>query len=122
MRIVHPLRSFALLAVLTLLTGCQTAKYSKLRVTNHRGEFISEWVARGKVTATDRGYLITAVERHSAPPLPVTTYYPDGWRTNVVGPHILRWRCPKPLWLAELDGDVPPGAALDEGKAVMDYR
>ncbi len=106
---MNPLRFLPLLAALLFLTGCQTSqtstKFTKLRATNHRGELIAEWIARGRVRATENGYRITAVERLSAPPYPTLTTYPDGWRTNVVGPHIVRWRCPKPLWLAELDED-----------------
>lgn len=105
-RAVNSLCRLPLLAALVLVTGCQTTKFTKLRVTNHRGEMIAEWTAKGAVSATERGYRITAVERLSGPPYSTYTRYPDGWRTNAVGPHILRWRCQKPLWLAELDGDV----------------
>jgi hypothetical protein len=105
-RAVNSLSRLPLLAVLVLVTGCRTTEFTKLRVTNHRGELIAEWTAKGSISATERGYRITAVERLSGPPYSTYTRYPDGWRTNAVGPHILHWRCPKPLWLAELDGDV----------------
>jgi len=110
-RPVNPLRLLPLLAVLILVTGCQTltsrsSKFTKLRVTNHRGELVAEWIAKGAVSSTERGYNIRAVERLSGPPYSTLTKYPDGWRTSVVGPHIWRWRCAKPLWLAVLDGDV----------------
>lgn len=55
----------------------------------------------------ERGYEITAVERRSAPPYSMVNYYPDGWKTVVVGPHIHHWHCPEPRWLAEYNGEVP---------------
>lgn len=108
--IVHGVNFFRLLPLLAaalLLTGCANS-FTRFRVSNYRDEIIAEWVARGRVQPIERGYRITAVERISGPPYRTLTRYPDGWRTNVVGPHIWRWRCPKPLWLAELEGDAPP--------------
>lgn len=87
-----------LLALLPVLTGCQTT-YTQLRVTNPRGEIIADWVARGHVSHVETGYRITAVERTDGPPSRGTTRYPDGWRTTVVGPYIHRWPCAKPKWL-----------------------
>ena len=96
-------RLLLLLAALTLSAGCGSGRYTKLRVTNHRGEILAEWVARGCILPSEQGYRITAVERLSGPPHPVLSRYPDGWHTSVTGPHILHWRCGKPLWLYELE-------------------
>jgi hypothetical protein len=102
----HPvvnLSRFAwLLLTLPFLAGCETT-YTRLRVTNPRGELIADWVARGYVWRTEEGYRITALERTDGRPYPKTTYYPDGWRTTVVGPYVRRWRCAKPGWL---DGSI----------------
>ena len=96
-------RTILLLAALLLTAGCASHRYTRLRVTNHRGEVIAEWVARGAIHRSDRGYRITAVERESGEPYPLLSKYPDGWRTTVVGPHILRWRCGEPYWLYEIE-------------------
>lgn len=90
------------IAAALLLSACQT--YTKFRVTNYRGDLIAEWIAEGDVDRVGPGYKIKAVERTSGPPLSQTTYYPNGWRTTVAGPHIVRWRTSKPEWLRELDG------------------
>ncbi|MCE9610192.1 MAG: hypothetical protein K8R23_08275 [Chthoniobacter sp.] len=79
--------------------------YTKLRVTNHRGGVMSEWVARGKIKRTEAGYRITAVERRSAAPYAQLSKYPEGWRTTVTGPHIERWRCGQPYWLYEWESE-----------------
>ncbi len=95
------------LAALALLAGCETGhhetKYTKLRVTDEHDNLIAEWVAKGYLLRVDKGYRITAVERLSGPPHPILSKYPDGWRTTVTGPHILRWRCGEPYWLYERD-------------------
>lgn len=95
------------LAALLLVAGCATARhegrYTKLRVTDEEGNLVAEWVAKGYLLPVDRGYRITAIERISAPPHPVLSKYPDGWRTTVTGPHILHWRCGEPYWLYEQD-------------------
>ena len=91
-------RLLLLLAALVLTSGC-ASRYTKLRVTGHRGELLAEWVARGHIERVERGYRITAVERISGPPFSLLSKYPDGWRTTVTGPHILRWRCGQPYWL-----------------------
>ena len=90
-----------------LLCGCQNT-FTRFRVTNYRDELVAEWVARGFVEPLERGYGITAVERKSGPPYSQVTRYPDGWPTVVTGSHIQHWHCPKPQWLAEYDGDIPP--------------
>lgn len=97
-------------AAILLFGGCQTqTQFTRLRVTNYRDEIVSEWTAKGRVVPLGRGgYSITAVERTSSPPYRVYTRYPDGWPTTVQGPHIRSWRCGKPAWLAELDGDLLP--------------
>lgn len=98
-------RTLLLLAALCFTAGCASGfgahRFTKLRVTNHRGEFLAEWVTRGPVRRIDQGYRITAVERQSAPPHALLVKYPDGWKTTVTGPHILRWRCGQPHWLYE---------------------
>ena len=92
-----------LLAALPLLAGCET-HYTRLRVTNPRGELVSDWVARGPVWHTEAGYRVTAVERTEGCPFPSTARYPDGWQTIVAGANIHRWRCAKPAWLDDEDG------------------
>lgn len=83
-------------------------KFTRIRASNERDELVAEWVARGRIVPLERGgFRITAVERITAPPYPTVTHYPDGWRTSVQGAHIWHWGCPKPKWLAELEGDIP---------------
>ena len=98
-----------LLAVLCLTAGCASGsgsrRFTKLHVTDHRGAFLAEWVARGPVRRVEQGYRITAVERQSGPPHSLLTKYPDGWKTTVTGPHILRWRCGQPYWLYENESE-----------------
>ena len=98
-------RLLLLLAVLVLTAGCASRRYTKLRVTNPRGEILAEWVARGYILRSEQGYRITAVERLSGEPHPILSKYPDGWHTTVTGPHILHWRCGKPFWLYALEND-----------------
>ncbi|WP_157447622.1 hypothetical protein [Chthoniobacter flavus] len=103
---------FPILVAAAGLSACEHAPYghdtfTKLRVTNVRGELVAEWIARGYITPLERGYGIDAVERRTAPPFATVAHYPDGWRTTAVGPNIHHWRCPKPLWLAEYEGDAP---------------
>jgi hypothetical protein len=97
----------ALLALLLLTGGCATSfdpnRYTKLRVTDHHGDLIAEWVAKGYVMPVEKGYRITAVERLSGPRIPVYSRYPEGWRTTVTGPHITQWRCGEPTWLYALN-------------------
>ena len=87
-----------LLIALPLLAGCQT-QYTRLRITNPRGELIADWVARGPIWHVEDGLRITAVERTEGRPYPLTARYPDGWPTVVVGKNIHRWPCAKPAWL-----------------------
>jgi len=95
---VNLLRLTWLLLVLPLVGGCEST-YTELRVTNPRGELVSDWVARGFIWHIEEGWRITAVQRTDGPPYPKTTHYPDGWPTVVVGPYVHRWRCAKPAWL-----------------------
>jgi hypothetical protein len=99
----------ALLALLLLASGCATSshpnRYTKLRVTDHHGELIAEWVAKGYVMPVEKGYRITAVERLSGPRYPIYSRYPEGWLTTVTGPHIRSWRCGEPSWLYALNHD-----------------
>ena len=91
-----------LLVIGVFLAGCQTT-YTKFRVTNYRSELIADWIAEGGYSKVGTGYKIKAVERTSAPPYAQISRYPNGWRTTIDGPHIVYWRCGKPLWLYELD-------------------
>ena len=108
---MHPPATFRhvkllpLFAVVALLAGCQTP-YTKLTVTDHQGDRIAEWIAEGPVKKTEQGYGIKAVERTSRAPHAITNRYPNGWHTQVIGPNIVRQRVDKPLWLAEMDGEV----------------
>ena len=103
-----PLLAFALLA------GCETtkhdkdsdsAKYTKLTVTDPSGDPVSDWVAEGHVKKTDQGYEIMAVERHTAPPFPIHLQYPNARRSTVVGPNIVLEDIAKPDWLKKLDAE-----------------
>lgn len=93
------------LAAATLLAGCLSThpRYTRLRVTNPRGELIADWVAVGPITRVENGYRTTAVERTSGPPYSTLTRYPDGWPTTAVGPNISHWHCPAPDWLQEFE-------------------
>jgi len=97
----------SLFAVLAM-SGCQTprrqAEYTKFQVTNYRNELVATWIAEGPTRRVGDGFKIRAVERTSGPPYPENTRYPNGWKTTVAGPHIVYWRCGKPLWLYEMDG------------------
>ncbi|HEY3898994.1 MAG TPA: hypothetical protein VGM54_10300 [Chthoniobacter sp.] len=92
------------LMALPLLSGCET--YTELRVTNPRGELIADWIARGYIWKLEDGWRVTAVQRKDGPPYPKTTYYPDGWRTTVVGPYVHHWHCAKPAWLDDCNGQA----------------
>ena len=76
--------------------------------------------AKFVIEPLERGYGITAVERISGPPYSIVSHYPDGWPTVVTGPHIRHWHCPKPQWLAEYEGDLPPEAAAARKKKSAD--
>ena len=99
-------RLLSALAMLSLCAGCQTTRYTKLRATDYSDRLIAEWVAEGDIDKVENGYRITAVERLSGPPFMTLSKYPDGWRTTVTGPHIVRWRCGKPLWLYDLERGI----------------
>jgi hypothetical protein len=93
------------LAAVTALTGCQT-QYTKFTASDLEGRPIVEWIAEGSKRKTDQGYQIKAVERSTFGVDPVHTRYPNGWRTIVTGPTIIFEPTSKPLWLAEIDGEV----------------
>jgi hypothetical protein len=97
-----PLLTFA---AVTTFTGCQT-HYTRFTATNFEGTTHTEWIAEGGKQKVEQGYKIKAVERTTFGPDPVSTRYPNGWKTMVTGSTILFERVPKPLWLAELDGEV----------------
>ena len=106
-------RILALLVTVLLISGCSphserrvVAKksYYRVRVTNLRGELVSDWVAEGRPFRTERGYRFRAVERVSAPPYMMTTQYPHGRVTEVTGPNIVVTPASKPYWLFAMDG------------------
>jgi hypothetical protein len=102
---------------LALLAGCEAPsptgkiKYTKLTVTDVRGDLIAEWVAEGRVKKTDLGYDIQAVERKSGPPYSVSMRYPNRRFASVVGPNIVLEEVEKPDWVQKLDADVSPAVA-----------
>ncbi len=96
------LSPFVLAGFALALASCQTS-YTKFRVTNYRSDLVADWIAEGRYRKVGTGYEIKAVERTSGPPYMQMTRYPNGWRTTVDGPHIVFWRCGKPLWLHELE-------------------
>jgi hypothetical protein len=87
---------------IVLLTGCQTT-YHHVTVTNFDGEVVSEWVTEGPIRRNDQGYAVRAVERTVYGAHPVVRRFPNGWRTNIVGPNILREEVEKPDWLEAID-------------------
>jgi len=102
-----------------LLGGCESqlpadkthTKYTRLTVTDSRGEFTAEWVAEGRVKKTDQGYDIDAVERKSAPPFPQTIHYPNRNPSSVTGVNIILEEIEKPDWLKKLDAENSSEAA-----------
>ena len=105
---------YVLILAFAFLAGCETTKpdkdsspkkYTKFTVTDPSGDLIAEWIAEGHFKKSDQGYEIHAVERHSAPPYPVTNQYPNGRHATVVGPNIVLETIEKPEWLRKLDGD-----------------
>jgi hypothetical protein len=106
---VRPVKYVLLLAIV-LLAGCETAKhkkdvgkYTRLTITDPSGDLISEWIAEGHVKKTEQGYEIMAIERRTAPPYPITSQYPNGRRSTIVGPNIILEEIEKPRWLKKLD-------------------
>jgi hypothetical protein len=100
---------FLLPAAVLALSACQalplySSAYTHFRVTNYRGDLIADWVAEGSYRRFGDAYEIKAVERTSGPPLSQTTRYPNGWRTVINGPHIIRTPTGKPYWLYRIDG------------------
>lgn len=94
------------------------SKYTELTVTDMQGELVATWVAEGEVRPYQDGYLIKAVERRLPPPENLDLQYPNGRAATVVGVNIILQKVPKPLWLAELDGDVKPVTATSDRSAV----
>ncbi|RYD69364.1 MAG: hypothetical protein EOP84_28615 [Verrucomicrobiaceae bacterium] len=100
-----------LLLPLLLLSGCHGDRYrgvnrtySRVRITNPRGELISDYIAEGRVRSTERGYSFSAVERTTTMPYMMNVRYPRGRRIEVAGPNILVTRSGKPEWLYQVDG------------------
>ncbi len=113
-----PRVKYLLLLALALLAGCETTrtrknpdadnddrKYTRLTVTDLRGDIVSEWIAEGRVKKADQGYTIKAVERHTAPPDPTHSKYPNGRISTVAGQNIILEDVEKPGWLRKLDGE-----------------
>ena len=108
---------YLLLLAFALLAGCETTrtkndpdadsdrKYTKLTVTDLRGDIVSEWIAEGRVKKSDQGYTIKAIERHTAAPDPTDAKYPNGRISTVAGQNIILEDVQKPDWLRKLDGD-----------------
>ncbi len=103
--------TFFLPLIIATLAGCATspwprhAHYHRVRVTNYRGELIADWIAIGPVVRTgENSYRLRAVERFSGPPGMEDVHYPDGRKTEAVGPNIHISPCGEPLWLYELYG------------------
>ena len=109
---------YLLLLAFALLAGCETTrtqknsdadkdgrKYTKLTVTDLTGDIVSEWIAEGRVKKCDQGYTIKAVERHSGPPNPTESKYPNGRISTVAGQNIILEDVEKPEWLKKLDGE-----------------
>ena len=90
-------------------------KYTLFRVTNPRGELLAEWIAEGVWWRSGDGYEIRAVQHRSGPPFPQTDCYPNGIKTVVAGPNIVRRVVAKPEWLAVMDGKA---ASVAERSAV----
>ena len=106
-------RFLALLVAVLLISGCSstsdrrtgpTKYYYHVRVTNLRGELVSDWIAEGRPFRTERGYRFRAVQRISAPPYMTATHYPHGRRTEVTGANIVVTPASKPYWLFAMDG------------------
>jgi hypothetical protein len=100
-----------LLLPLMLLCGCHgdrymgvSRTYSRVRVTNPRGELIADYIAEGRVRRTERGYEFKAVERTSTMPYMVHIRYPRGRQIDAAGPNIIVTRSGKPEWLYQVDG------------------
>ncbi len=103
--------TLVLLLPLLLLSGCVGDRYigvrrdySRVRVTNPRGELIADYIAEGRVRGTERGYAFYAVERTTSTPYMMTIRYPRGRWIEVAGPNILVTRSGKPEWLYLVDG------------------
>jgi hypothetical protein len=100
------------LLLAALLPGCAlgpvatgSGHYRRVRVTDPRGELVSEWIALGHISRTDsNGYRFRAVQRVSGPPLMQLARYPDGRIVEVNGPNIHISRCGAPLWIVEQFG------------------
>jgi hypothetical protein len=100
-----------LLSLCLLISGCAAwprdglfgPRYTFFRVSDVRGEVITEWIARGWYFREGDGYQIVAIQRTSGAPYSQTTCYPGGWRTKVNGPNIQRWPVAKPEWVARME-------------------
>jgi hypothetical protein len=100
-----PIVAFALFTRCESISHPWPKNYRSVRLTNPRGELITEWTAVGHVARTeDNGYRFRAVQRISAPPYPEEIHYPEGRIVEINGPTIIVHRCGKPLWLYEYEG------------------
>ena len=106
--------TYSLLLAFALLAGCENTstrnelvppKYTKLSVTDPRGDLLAEWIAEGHVKRADQGYTIKAIERRTPPPFQTEAQYPNGRVSTVVGPNIVLEDIEKPEWLKKLDGE-----------------
>lgn len=108
------IRALLPLVLALIFAACETVSpyplsdsFFRVRVTNPRGELISEYVAQGGVWRTKEtdGYRFRAVQRLSGAPYMVESHFPNGRITQVDGPNIVVTPCGKPLWLYLHDGD-----------------
>ncbi len=96
-----------LLLTAFLFTGCcdmwwfaPSKHYSRVCVTNPRGELVSEWIAVGHVWRTENnGYRFRALQRVSGPPYMQLARYPDGRIVEINGPNIHIIPCGIPIWV-----------------------
>ncbi len=102
----HTVKHLPLFAIV-FLSGCQT-QYTRITVRDFENQPMVEWIAEGRVKKVEQGYSISAVQRTSGGAYPKASKYPNGWRTTVTGPNIVKQPVDKPDWLAGLDRDPAP--------------
>ena len=110
------------LAVVTVITsGCavgythnfftRNRVYRKVRITDHQGNLIADWVAEGRVWRYGKGYRFKAVERLSGGSIPILSKYPQGRNVIVDGPNIVVMPTGQPLWLYNIE-NPPTGVSV----------
>jgi len=114
---MKPIWSLLMVAVLAVcFGGCATCQrvcvlrgpsYSQVVLTDFYGCWISEYIAEGPVMETCSGFCFRAVQRRIFQPVTLTFKYPLGRPVKVAGSHIIVTPACKPLWLQELDRQMP---------------